>query len=180
MSGERLRWGQAHGVAHRRRVYRTADALEVDEVGGFEIARRRVFFTEIRLVTLHRARQGAAVWVLAGLAGIALLAGLLAGASGIPAYILYGLAGLSALGAMVSAAPVWVVTAHGRRTRAELRFRLRQARAEQVYRELCHLANEAQFVLAARLAEEGPRRPDPLAEIAGIPAPPPPAAIEPA
>jgi hypothetical protein len=179
VNAERIRWGQAHGAAHRRRVYRTADALEVDEAGGFEIVRRRVFFTEIRLVTLHRARPGAAVWVLAALAGIALLAGLVSGRSGIPAYVLYGVTGLSAFGAMVSSAPVWVVTAHGRRTRAELRFRLRQARAEQVYGELCHLVGEAQSALAARLAEEEPRRPDPLAGITGIPAPPSPA-IEPA
>jgi hypothetical protein len=169
VSAERVPFGKANSVAHRRRVYRTEEALEVDEVGGFEIARRRVFWTEVRLVTLHRARQGVAAWVLAGLALVAGLAGLLTGPANTAAYVLYGVAGLSAIGAMVGAAPVWVVRVHGRRTRAELRFRLRQAQAQQAYRDLCHLAAEAQWVLAARLAEQGPRPPDPLAE---IPAPP--------
>ena len=169
MSEERVPLGHANSSAHRRRVYRTDQALEVDEVGGFEVARRRVFWTEVRLVTLHRARPGAAVWVLAGLAGIALLAGFLTGPANTAAYVLYGISGLSAIGGMVAAAPTWVVTAHGRRTRAELRFRLRQAHAQQVYRDLCQWTAEAQWVLANRLAEQGPRTPDPLAE---IPAPP--------
>jgi hypothetical protein len=168
VNGERVPFGQAHSVAHRRRVYRTADALEVDEIGGFEVARRRVFFVDVHLVTLHRARRGATVWVLASLATVALLAGLLSGPAKPVAYVLYGVTALTAIGALVSAAPVWVVTAHGRRTRALLRFRLREARAQLAYREICDLASAAQAALAARRAEvEGK-----AADQDEIPAPP--------
>jgi hypothetical protein len=106
--------------------------------------------------------------VLAALAGVALLAGLLTGPANPAAYVLYGVTALSAIGAMISAAPVWVVTAHGRRTRIVLRFRLREARAELACREICDLAQAAQEALAARLAEVERRAEDPDE----IPAPP--------
>ena len=169
MNGERVRFGQANSVAHRRRVYRTAEALEVDEIGGFEVARRRIFFVDIRLVSLHRAPRGAAIWVLASLASVALLAGLLTGPANPAAYVLYGVTALTAIGALVNAAPVWMVTAHGRRTRAALRFRLSEAKAQLAYREICDLASAAQAALAARLAETEARS-EGLDE---IPAPPP-------
>jgi hypothetical protein len=153
MNGERVPFGQANSVAHRRRVYRTADALEIDEIGGFEVAPRRIFFVDIRLVTLHRAPRGATVWVLASLAAVALLAGLLSGPAHSAAYVLYGVTALTAIGALVSAAPAWMVTAHGRRTRASLRYRLGEAKARLAYREICDLASAAQTALAARLAE---------------------------
>jgi hypothetical protein len=167
MTSERIRFGQANSAAHRRRVYRTANALEVDEIGGFEVIRRRVFFVDIRLVTLHRARRGISIWVLASLSGVAAIAGLLTGPANPAAYVLYGITALTAIGALVGTAPVWVVTAHGRRTRVALRFR--EAKAQIAYREICGLANAAQTALAARLAEmEG--KADALDE---IPAPPP-------
>ncbi|HZF11144.1 MAG TPA: hypothetical protein VFE33_20320 [Thermoanaerobaculia bacterium] len=147
-AGQRVRLGTAHGAAQRRRIYQTAEALEMDEIGGFETSRRRVFFTEIVWVTLHRARTGAAVWVLAALAGLTLMAGfgLLAEVAEL-AYALFGLAAVLGLGAAFAATPVWVVTAHGRRTRIALRFRLREIRAHTVYGEICRLADTAQATL---------------------------------
>jgi len=147
--GLRVRLGSANSAAQRRRVYQTAEALEVDEIGGFEVSRRRVFFAEIVWVTLHRARTGAAVWLLAALAGLALLTGfgLLAGEAEV-AYSLFGLTAALGLGATFLATPVWVVTAYGRRSRIELRFRLREIRARTVYGEICRRASAAQAALA--------------------------------
>jgi len=145
----RARLGTANSAAQRRRIYRTAQGLEMDEIGGFEVIRRRVLFAEIAWVTLHRPRPGAAVWVLAALTGLALLSCLLLGEIDLPVYILLGVAALTALGAAWAATPVWVVTAYGRRTRIELRFRLREMRARAVYGEICRLADAAQQALAA-------------------------------
>jgi hypothetical protein len=145
----RVRLGTAHSAAHRRRVYRTAEALEVDEIGTFELSRRRVFFAEISWVTLHRARPGAMVWALAALAGLALLGVLFLGLDGSPIslYVLLGVAAVGGLGSAFAATPVWVVTAYGRRTRAEIRFRLREVRARTVYGEICRLTGAAQAMV---------------------------------
>ncbi|MFP5288317.1 MAG: hypothetical protein ACLGI9_21455, partial [Thermoanaerobaculia bacterium] len=48
--------GRAHSLTERVRTYWTDEALEVDRVDNFVIRRRRVFFDEILLVTLHPTR----------------------------------------------------------------------------------------------------------------------------
>ena len=46
--------GKRNGVSTRQRIYRTADALEIEEVEGYDVTRRRVFFDDIVLVTYHQ------------------------------------------------------------------------------------------------------------------------------
>ena len=46
--------GGRRGALSDVRVYRVADALEVDEGEGFFVRRRRILFDEIQLVTYHR------------------------------------------------------------------------------------------------------------------------------
>jgi hypothetical protein len=140
--------GTDQSLAERVRVYRTADALEVDLVDYFNIRRRRVFFDEVELVTLHSGRglKGMAVgWVvltlLVGLAG----APLLGSRDPKTSFLFFGIAGGFALGALLSLfVPVWTVTVFGKRTRARMRFRLRQGKARRVYDEVCRAAGEAQ------------------------------------
>ncbi|HYH47320.1 MAG TPA: hypothetical protein VEG34_16690, partial [Thermoanaerobaculia bacterium] len=48
--------GRAQSLSERVRTYWTAEALEVDRADNYEIRRRRVFFDEILLVTLHNTR----------------------------------------------------------------------------------------------------------------------------
>jgi hypothetical protein len=166
---ERVRLGSAHGAAMRRRVYRTPLGIEVDEVGGFELSRRRVLWGEVRLVTLHRGPGSAAGWVFAVLAAAALVLGLLAGPAGIGSYLSYGVAALFLYGAVFYRLPAWWVTVFGRRTKAAMRFRQRETRARWVYAEVCRRVAEAQEALAARNAAQAPPPADPLA---GIPQPP--------
>jgi hypothetical protein len=154
MTAERRKLGAASTVAHRRGVFRIAGGLEVDEVGGFEVSRRRLLFAEVRLVTLHRVEQGAAVWVLGGLTAASLVAEYLVGGTSLPgAVTLYAVAGLSACGVVLTSGPAWVVTAYGRRSRLAMRFRRREARARSVYAEVCRSVAEAQ----AELPEPPPR-----------------------
>jgi len=151
------------------RVYRTPEAIEVEQVDQYQIFRKRVFFDEVRLVTLHSKRGIGAGWILLILG---LLLGLLALTTrdesalslvsvGIAAGCVVG--GVSAL-----LMPVWVVTVCGKRTRARVAYRAGEKKAREAYGEICRAAAEAQRALAREAAVEG-----------DFPAPPPPQAIPP-
>jgi hypothetical protein len=144
-------------IGERIRIYRTGDALEVDVVSFYSIRRRRVFFDEVQLVTLHSRRGMAAAAVAWG--GLALLVGL--AASGIgkngdlkTLSIFLSVAAAFALGSLTSMlVPVWTVTVFGKRTRARLRFRLRSGKARRIYGEICRAVAEAQEDAAHRTVE---------------------------
>jgi hypothetical protein len=159
--------GSSLGFTERLRVFRTEDALEVDSSDRYEIRRRRVFFDEVLLATLHREIGGGPrPWALAALTA---LAGLLGFAfSSEPSAQRIFLASTVALGLFALAdflLPSWVVTVYGKRARARIRYRLRPAKAQTVYDEICAAAAEAQRALAERQAVRPPE-PD-------LPPPPP-------
>jgi len=110
--------GTVSGIAERVRVYRTAEALEIDQMEYYNIRRRRVFFDEVELVTLHSKRGMVAGAVFCGI--LALLVGISASPGGRDAgSVLFSVAGAFALGCLISLlAPVWTVTVFGKRTRA--------------------------------------------------------------
>lgn len=150
--------GKAHSWSERVRVFWTDEALEVDQADNYEIRRRRVFFDEILLVTLHSTRGGVLPWVLALLAvpcGLFALAFTGEEADAGRVFLVMAIV-LGALAAIAALLPVWVVTAFGRRTRARMNFRLREGRARAVYAEICRAAGETQRALAERLAAEAP------------------------
>jgi len=161
--------GTESSLADRCRVYRTADALEVDLVDHYDIRRRRVFFDEVELVTLHSRR---------GLRGGVAVFGLMALSTGVAwqivrsdplsGAILLGLTlGLAALAVAAAFCPVWIVTVFGKRTRARMRFNLRPGKARSVYTEMCAAAVSAQeALLSAEMApsERPPGLPPPLPE----------------
>lgn len=171
--------GRAQSLSERVRTYWTDEALEVDRADNYEIRRRRVFFDEILLVTLHNTR-GVLVSILP--LSLALLFAIFAlAASDEPdASLFFWLMAAIFVAFAVGAAlaPVWVVTVYGKRTRARMHFRLRQAKARQIYAEICRAAAEAQQALAYRLAEEIPEPPPPLPSPISLPLsdsePPPP------
>src|SRR5438445_7847217 len=49
----RRRIGSFNDLATRQVIYQTDYALEIDEIDQFEVARRRVYFDDILLVTMH-------------------------------------------------------------------------------------------------------------------------------
>lgn len=144
--------GKAHSWTERVRVFWTDEALEVDYADNYEIRRRRVFFDEILLVTLHSSRGGVLPWVLALLAApFGLLALAFSGETGNAGLVFLAMAAaLAGLAVMVGLLPVWVVTAFGKRTRARMSFRMREGRARAVYADICRAAGEAQRALAER------------------------------
>ncbi|HYL06444.1 MAG TPA: hypothetical protein VE075_10415, partial [Thermoanaerobaculia bacterium] len=125
----------------RVRVYRTDEALEVAHISWVEVSLTRVFFDEVRLVTLHSFRGGRTLWLLVALTALSGL-GMLAGNS-VPELLTATL--VLGTGALVAAlVPGWTVTAYGKRARARMRFPYRAAKARRVYDDLCRRVGEAQ------------------------------------
>lgn len=154
--------GRAQTLSERVRTYWTDEALEVDRADNYEIRRRRVFFDEILLVTLHNTRGVLASilpFCLALLFAIVALA--MSDEPGASAAFWVGAAFFVAFAVGAALAPVWVVTVYGKRTRARMHFRMRQERAREVYAEISRAAADAQHALALRTAEEIPEPPPP-------------------
>jgi hypothetical protein len=154
--------GADPSLAERARVYRTPEALEIDLASYTEITRKRVFFDDVVLVTLHRARTlGAVTWVFGAMAAFMLLMALIVMAAQTEAgnvmlLIALGLGTIAFLAAMV---PTWTITVFGRRSRARMRFTLREGKARRIYGEICRAASDAQRELARRIAAEEPAPP---------------------
>lgn len=154
--------GRAQSLAERVRTYWTDEALEVDQVDNYEIRRRRVFFDEILLVTLHTTR-GFLLSILPLFMGLLFAALALAASAEPAASTVFWIAAAAFIAFAVGAAlvPIWVVTVYGKRTRARMHFRLRQAKARAIYADICRAAAEAQNALARRLAADAPEPPSP-------------------
>jgi len=154
--------GRAQSLSERVRTYWTEEALEVDRVDNYEIRRRRVFFDEILLVTLHTTR-GFLVAILPFFLGLLFAAMALATKDEPDASLVFwiGAALFVAFALGAALAPVWVVTVYGKRTRARMHFRMRQSKARQVYAEICRAASDAQRALALRLTNDIPEPPPP-------------------
>ncbi|MEA2560988.1 MAG: hypothetical protein QOH06_2492 [Acidobacteriota bacterium] len=154
--------GRAQTLSERVRTYWTDEALEVDRADNYEIRRRRVFFDEILLVTLHSTR-GVLVSILPLFLALFFVIMALALRDEPDAsrvfWLLAAFFVASAVGAAL--APVWVVTVYGKRTRARMHFRMRQRKAREVYAEIAQAAADAQRALALRLAAEIPKPPLP-------------------
>jgi hypothetical protein len=141
------RLGTRRGLLSVARVYRTADALEVDEVEGYDVARRSVLFDEVLLVSYHRELGWPLLLALAVLLTLATLASaLVALASPLAGLTTFALTGLPcvALGALRLALRLDVVTVYGVRTKATIPFWFRKRRAREVFTLVCRLARERQ------------------------------------
>lgn len=154
--------GRAQSLSERVRTYWTDEALEVDRADHYEIRRRRVFFDEILLVTLHEARGYLLSLLPLLMAGLFAVIALAAGDDPDASRVFWMVAAACVAFAVGAAlAPVWVVTVYGKRTRARMCFRMRQAKAREVYAEISRAAADAQRALALRLAAEVPEPPQP-------------------
>jgi hypothetical protein len=144
---ERRFVGRTTGFGGRQRVYQMREALEIDEIEGYEVSRHRVFYDDVLLVTFHRFRGRLFVILVTLMVG---LFGLLSIAMGAAAgwqtgTLVFSLTGLPFLIALVLR--LWlrvdVVTVYGRRTKAEMQFHWRKARARQVYSQICRAVRQA-------------------------------------
>jgi hypothetical protein len=140
--------GTRSGLASRVRVYLTPEALEIEDLEGYDVTRKRVFFDDVLLVTYHRfvgIGWMVSMGVLLGFAGLLCLA-LFAAAdrtAGLVAFLCLPLP-LLVLLVLRLALRVDAVTVYGRRTRAQVHFWFRKRKARAVFQQVCRLARERQ------------------------------------
>ncbi len=159
MAPRRTALGRELGFGHRAYVYLTSDAVEVDEVDGWDVTRSRVLLDDVMLLTLHRRSP----WGLF-LAGVLVMAIFLALAALLPPDARAGtmlglLPPLGLLLLVVGARLVFgvhYVSVFGRRSRARMAFSARRSRARAVFTLLEERVRERQRTARAPLAEPGP------------------------
>jgi hypothetical protein len=161
------------GLSSVERIYRTRDAIEVDELEGYDVTRRRVLFDEVLLVTLHKEVGWPFVVLLLVLLTFAgfftLIAAAISAKAAVASTVLVILP-LIALLVLRLALRVDIITVQSRRTRARIPFWFNKERAGEVFRLVTRLAREAQAkVTRARAAAPVPG----VAPPSPPPAPPP-------
>jgi hypothetical protein len=167
----RKRIGRWNDIATRQIVYQSDDALEIDEIDHFEIVRKRVYFDDVLLATMH-TRVGMA-FVITMAVFFLLLAGIAAAfQSAHETDIATGFAVFSApfLVALFIRLVLKqeVITIYGRRSRAAMKFTFRQTYAHEKFNEICSLVTRAQD----RIAAEQPALDRPPEILSAIPMPP--------
>ena len=134
--------GKSHSIGARAAIYRVEDGLEIETSEQYDIVQRRVLFDDVLMVTIHR-ETGPLYLILTGsLAAFFLGIGFLilnVNVDAWPAALMCGVFGAPALMAFLIRLflGVDVVTIFGRRSKANIRFALRKARAREVYGAIC-------------------------------------------
>jgi hypothetical protein len=139
--------GKRNGVSSRQRIYQSADAIEVDELEGYDVTRRRVFFDDIVLVTYHRFLGWPFLVLMGLLLAVSALFTLVAFEGGwVSALVVFLLSALPCLIAIILRVVLRVdaVTVYGKRTRAQIPFWFRKQQARQLYQQIGRLAREHQ------------------------------------
>jgi hypothetical protein len=149
--------GKASGAGARMRVYQTRDAIEVDELDGYDVVRKRVFYDDVVLVTQHQFMGWPTV---VGTAFLALVLGALSLALSLdqPWMVRLGILAVTTLPFLVAvvlriAFRVDAVTVYGRRTRAQIHFAFRKERARRTFNQICRAVKET----PDRIAREASR-----------------------
>ena len=130
------------------RLYEGEEGLELDSFESGEIVRRRLFYDEILLVTLHRSIN----WLLlVASVAVATLFGFVAlsvarSDSFEAAVVTFGLTGLPfvLIALFSSVLGSHTVTICGRRSRAKLPLGMRSARAREVFQAIARLVEDRQ------------------------------------
>ena len=160
---KRERLGTTAGAFTRTAIYRTNDAIEVDDLEWVEIRRRRVFFADVLLVTFHKEIGvifPVVLGILAGFWGLIALA--IATSSVEISLIFFGAAALFAIPVILRLIlKLDVITVYGRRSKARIQYAYRKQYARRIYEEICEQVRAAQAPVESS------------AERITIPAPPP-------
>lgn len=167
--------GWARGLGNRQRVYERPDGLEVDEIDYYEINRKRVYYDDVQFITLHKIYGWPFLLGTGLLAGTFGLISILSMSSSTGAGLTFFLMGAipGALFLVRLLLRVDVITVYGKRSKAQITFAFRKARARETYRGICENVRRSQEALAATIAAEAPPEP------AIAPGPLPPAFPEP-
>jgi hypothetical protein len=152
MSARKL-LGRNISIGSREAVYESDDAIEVDATDQYELARKRVLFEDIVLVTYHRELG----WMYLALHGVVVviflaIAATTAAAQGglVASAIISAFAAPSIILILLRAIfQVDVISVYGRRSRAQVRFLFRKKRARELYGRICARARQIQRQIEA-------------------------------
>jgi hypothetical protein len=144
------------GWGSRRKVYEVPGGLEIDEFDQYDIVRKRVFFDDVLYVTYHRY-YGAGFLVLTGLFGaLFLFIAFIVPARETEARMIFFV--FAACGLLPFALRILFrvdcITIYGKRSKAQLHFSFRKARARKVFEDLVEKIRGTQERLAAEIATE--------------------------
>ena len=168
--------GSSVDLSGQRKVYLLDDCIEVDEFTTSEVLRRRIYFDDVIALTYHRFYGWSFLllmgifWVLPVIGGLASLSihepglAIFFFACAIPFIIPFALRLIFKIDA---------ISVYGKRTRTEMFFSIRKARAKEVFDRLAAVIRRAQDELAAKYAAEAP---PPALPAEAPPLPPPPTA----
>jgi hypothetical protein len=145
---DRIPLGRDFTFSSRSYGWLTGDAIEVDEVDGYDVTRRRVLLDEVLLVSLYRRRRPG-VLVTAGFGALVFAMPVYSLRHEHTAQLVFGLFLLPFLLAFLIhlALGTDYVGIAGRRSRARMAFNLRKERAREVF-EL--IVREVEAAQAAR------------------------------
>lgn len=153
-------------------AFLTGDGIDLDQSVNYEVVRRRVFFDDVQLVTLHRER-GLVFMLLTGAWGLlwtAIAIFIVAiDTDAWPAALFFLILGAPAVIGFLLRLALGreVVTIFGRRSKAALRFGVfRKQRARDVYGQVCAAVRRAQGRVSRAESPTPPLPPD-------VPLPPP-------
>ncbi|HVE72909.1 MAG TPA: hypothetical protein VNI54_16195 [Thermoanaerobaculia bacterium] len=146
-------------------AYLTKTGIEVDASQAYEVNRRRVFFDDVSLVTLHHERGWAFIGVTGAFGAFFLSVAIFLVSvnfkfwpGAVPFFVVGAPLFIAALIRLAMGRSV--VTVFGRRTRAVLRFGVfRTARAREVYGQLCAAIRRGQTVTSTVRESPAPQLP---------------------
>jgi hypothetical protein len=172
MTDDRTLLNRSRTILGTDAAYLTADGIDIDSSQNYEVIRRRVFFDDVSLVTLHHERGFGFLLATAAFGTFFLAIGIFivginvdAWPAAIPFLLIGAPAFLSFLLRLAMGRSV--VTVFGRRSRAVLRFGVfRAGKALTVYGQLCSAVRRAQSSVSVPESPERPLPPD-------VPLPPP-------
>jgi hypothetical protein len=135
MADRRTLLGREFRLAGRTYVFLTADAVEVDDIDGFDVVRTRVLLDDVMQLSLHRRPPWGLFWtVLLVMTFILLVVGLFPANRGFVLRFLLPVFALSlAANVMRVVFGVHYVTVFGRRSKARMAFYMRGRKARAVF-----------------------------------------------
>lgn len=154
----RKKLGSCLNYNERHYVYLLPDVLEIDQLDGYDVTRRRVFLNEVQLVTLHRQRRWAAALIFCALGATTLFPILMVQftiklSSDAQWPMMIGCAVMSGFFLLPSlwllSIPVRILTVMGPRTKAVMRFSAITKRADRVRDEVLAAIRAHQSTTAA-------------------------------
>ena len=146
--------GNLISFGDRSAVFLCSDRVEIDQFEGYDVETKRVFFSDVLLITRHSQYSRWGLW----LTGISTVIGLLIWLFSLDSpYSTSWVAFLVAFAPNLPFLALFMipyvrVTVFGKRTKATMSWHFRHARAAAVYAELVALVEQAQARERAELA----------------------------